>query len=72
MTQCEKVVKYMKENGTITQREALGLGIYRLASRISDLRTAGVKIKTEDVKVQNVDGTFSWIARYSFLEEKKV
>ena len=72
MTQCEKVVKYMKENGTITQREALGLGIYRLASRISDLRMAGVKIKTEDVKVQNVDGTFSWIARYSFLEEKKV
>ena len=70
MTQCEKVVKYIKDNGTITQREALGLGIYRLASRISELRSAGMKIKTEDVKVQNVDGTFSWIARYSFLEEK--
>lgn len=70
MTQCEKVVKYIKDNGTITQREALGLGIYRLAPRISELRAGGMKIKTEDVKVQNVDGTFSWIARYSFLEEK--
>ena len=72
MTQREKVVKYIKDNGTITQREALGLGIYRLASRISELRAGGMKIKTEDVKVQNVDGTFSWIARYSFLEEKAV
>lgn len=70
MTQCEKVEKYITEHGTITQREALSLGIYRLASRISEMRKAGIKVKTEDVKVQNVDGTFSWIARYSFLEEK--
>ena len=70
MTQCEKVVKYIKDNGSITQREALSLGIYRLASRISEMRSGGMKIKTEDIKVRNLDGSFSWIARYSFLEEK--
>lgn len=40
------------------------------SSRISDLRRAGYKIKTEDVKVKNRDGSSSYIAKYSFLEIK--
>ena len=68
ITQCEKIVDFMKNHGSITARQAYHLGIMRLASRISDLRTAGYKIKTEDVKVRNRDGSYSYIAKYSFLE----
>ena len=68
MTQCEKVLEFMKTHGSITARQAYHMGIMRLASRISDLRTAGYKIKTEDVKVKNRDGSHSYIAKYSFLE----
>lgn len=70
MTQCEKVVEYMKTHGSITARQAYHMGIMRLASRISDLRASGMKIKTEDVKVKNRDGSHSYIAKYSFLESK--
>lgn len=72
MTQCEKIVEYMKTHGSITARQAYHLGIMRLASRISELRAAGMRIKTEDVKVKNRDGSFSYIAKYSFLEVKNV
>lgn len=72
MTQCEKVVEYMKTHGSITARQAYHMGIMRLASRISDLRASGMKIKTEDVKVKNRDGSHSYIAKYSFLEVKNV
>jgi len=70
MTQCEKIVEYMKTHGSITARQAYHLGIMRLASRISELRAAGMRIKTEDVKVKNRDGSFSYIAKYSFMEVK--
>ena len=70
MTQCEKVLEFIKTHGSITARQAYHMGIMRLASRISDLRRAGYKIKTEDVKVKNRDGSNSYIAKYSFLELK--
>lgn len=52
-TQNERIIEYLKQNGRITQLEALQeLGIMRLASRISDLKKQGVAIgsKTETVK----------------------
>lgn len=67
MTQCEKVLEFIKTHGSITARQAYHMGIMRLASRISDLRRAGYKIKTEDVKVKNRDGSSSYIAKYSFF-----
>lgn len=71
MTQCEKVVDYMKRHGSITAREAYwNLGIMRLASRISDLKRQGYLIKSEDIKVTNRDGSESWVSKYSFLERK--
>jgi hypothetical protein len=41
------------------------LGIYRLASRINDLRKAGHKIKTKKVEVVNRWGESAYIAEYS-------
>ena len=46
MTQCEMVLKFLEEEESITQIQALNeLGIMRLASRISDLKKQGYKIK---------------------------
>jgi hypothetical protein len=41
------------------------LGVYRLASRINDLRKAGHKIKTKKVEVVNRWGESTYIAEYS-------
>lgn len=69
MTQTEKIYNFMKERGSITAKQAYNLGIMRLASRICDMRKAGIKIKGEDVKVKNRDGSYSWITKYSFMEK---
>ena len=47
LTQEKKILDYCKLHKTITQREALNLGIYRLASRISDLAAKGFPIERE-------------------------
>ena len=69
MSQCEKIMKYMRMNGEITQRDALFLGCQRLASRIHDLKREGQNIKTETRKVKNADGSHSYIAVYSLVKE---
>ena len=44
MTQCELVVKYINDFGSITTREAfLDLGCTRLPARVSDLKDRGYK-----------------------------
>ena len=70
MTQCEKILNYIEEHGSITARQAYKLGIMRLASRISDLRREGHLIKTEDIKVKNRDGSHSYIAKYSIIKKE--
>ena len=48
-TQCERIVKYMQDFGTITTAEAmLELGVYRLASRINDLKKARAQYREND------------------------
>lgn len=54
MTQNDRIMRHLKEYGSITQAEAIQeYGIMRLASRISDLRSEGIKIKREMVKGKN-------------------
>ena len=74
-TQIEKIERFcIRKNGElcvlfwITQRDALGLGIYRLASRIADMKEMGYQIATEYIRVQNADGTYSRIARYMIIK----
>lgn len=63
--QCAEVLKYMQRNiRGITQRDALGIGVYRLASRISDLRREGYRIRTQMEPVRKADGSKTNIARY--------
>lgn len=64
--QVYRVLGYMKEHGSITQREALELGIYCLAPIISDIKQKKLAmIKTELVTVNNIDGSTSRVERYS-------
>ena len=68
-TQAEKIIKYMRYFGSITQRDAINdLGCMRLASRISELRSAGYKISRCMVKVKNRWGETCSIAQYSLAE----
>lgn len=61
---------YLDEWGSITPLEAMrDLGIYRLASRISDLKKQGHKIKSEMVSVATRNGGRTHIARYSWAED---
>jgi hypothetical protein len=66
MNQNERVFDHLLTVGPIRPMTALNdLGIYRLASRINDLRKAGHKIKTKKVEVVNRRGESSYIAEYS-------
>ncbi len=64
-TQCERILDYIEEFGSITQREALcDLGVARLASRISDLKKAGYNIESKMEAVKNRFGEKCYVKRY--------
>ena len=69
-TQCEKVLGYMRQFGSITQLEALAdLGCMRLASRISDLRGCGYAIGRRMRTGKNRYGESVSFAEYYLIEE---
>ena len=66
MTQCETILRHMEDYGSITSLEAMQeYGIMRLASRITDLKKAGIPIKREMVSQKNRHGDTVTFARYS-------
>lgn len=68
-TQCERVMAYMKEHGSITQFDAMiDLGVMRLASRISELKKRGEPIKVDMKIVYNRRQEKCLIAEYSLAE----
>lgn len=69
MTQCERVLAYLKAEGSITQLDAVReFGCYRLGARIWDLRRAGHKIKKTTITKRNRFGEAVSFAEYR-LEE---
>ena len=65
MSQCERILDRL-ERGPITPMEAWNeLGIYRLASRVKDLRDKGHVISGSRVNVANRFGETCSVARYS-------
>lgn len=64
-TQCQRILDYMIDHGSITQLQALkDLGVFRLASRISELRKQGHQISSQMVKVENRYGETCRVKRY--------
>lgn len=69
MTQCERVLEYMKQFGSITQLEAIrDIGCMRLASRIADLKDQGHAIGRRMKQEKNRYGNKVSFAEY-YLEE---
>lgn len=66
ISQCERILDYIAENGSITQDEAdKHLGCKRLPSRIHDLKRMGYNIRTEMEKGKNRFGDPTHYARYT-------
>lgn len=70
MTQCDMILRFMQENGSITQAEAVTeFGCYRLGARIWDLKARGHAIKSDKVTRKNRWGKSVSFARYTLIEE---
>ena len=68
-TQCERVLKYMHDFGSINPAQAMDdLGVMRLGARIWDLKKAGHPITRKMVKKKNRYGEPVSFAEYR-LEE---
>ena len=68
-TQCEKILRHLKDFGSITSQEAMQeYGIMRLASRINDLRRGGVMIVSETATGKNRYGETTHYAVYRLAE----
>ena len=66
MTQKEMILRYLQENGSITQAEAVTeFGCYRLGARIYDLKAEGHDITRDMVTRKNRYGKPVSFARYT-------
>lgn len=71
MTQCERIIRHLNDYGSITSLEAMReYGIMRLASRISDLRRRGYRIKVESIEDVNRYNEKTRYARYTKENEQ--
>lgn len=64
MNQCEKMLDYMKEHGSITGMESINMGVMNYKGRINDLRKLGVAIETKMESRVNAQGEKKTYARY--------
>lgn len=65
MTQCERILKYIDDFGSINPLEAMvDLGIMRLAARVSDLKKEGYPIRRKMVSAKNRYGETICFAEY--------
>ena len=69
LTQCDRILRHMKDYGSITSLEAVTeYGIMRLASRITDLRAQGITIVSETKTGKNRYGETTHFAVYRLAE----
>ena len=69
MTQCEQIIDYLHQFGSITPMEAFAdLGITKLATRVSEMRKDGMEFNIETVKSTNRFGKRVRYAKYSLKE----
>ena len=72
MKQCDRIIRHLMDYGSISSVEAMQeYGIMRLASRISDLKKAGIPIRREMVSGKNRYGETTSYARYSLNQTEE-
>lgn len=70
MTQCERILQYMEDFGSINPMQAMqDLGVMRLAARVADLKKAGHKITRRTVTGRNRYGAPVIYAEYRLEEQ---
>jgi hypothetical protein len=70
ITQKERIIKYIKDFGSITSFQAYAdLGITQLGARIDGLQKDGYKFKKETENGTNRYGDAVHFTRYSFIEQ---
>lgn len=68
MTQCDKILDFMKQHGAITPLDAMReFGCMRLAARINDLTKRGINIESTMVSHKNGYGDTVRYASYSLV-----
>lgn len=73
MTQCQRIIDYMRQFGSISTIEAFNdLGVARLASRIHDLKAQGYHIVSEMGTAKNRYGETVHFKIYKLKEEKEI
>jgi hypothetical protein len=68
MSQCEKLLRYLQEHGSITGMDSIRLGVMNYKGRICDLRKRGIEIDTTWETHTNADGEKKTYARYVLKE----
>lgn len=69
MAQCDRILKYIEENGSISSLEAMQeFGCMRLASRMCDIKKMGYTVTKETEKAQNRYGEPVHYVRYRVCE----
>lgn len=64
-SQCAAIRQFLERGNSLTALQALNhFGCARLASRIDELRKAGMKIETIWLRVQNSEGKWVRVAEY--------
>lgn len=72
MTQCQRILRHLEDYGSITSAEAMNeYGIFRLASRISEMRKEGIPIEKEMVKGKNRYGEPTAYAKYTIRSDDR-
>ena len=72
ITQCERILRHLKDFGSITSLEAVTeYGIMRLASRINDLKAQGYNIISNTQTSKNRYGETTHYSVYRLAEEKE-
>lgn len=71
-TQCEKIIRYIKDFGKITTFEAFAeLGIARLGSRIFDLKEQGYTFEKTRINTKNRWGEPTHYDEYRLVGDKR-
>ena len=73
VTQCQRIIDYMRQFGAISTLEAFNdLGVARLASRIHDLKAQGYNITSSIGIAKNRYGETVHFSVYRLIEDKEI
>ena len=66
--QHERIAAYIKQHGSISERDAHLIGIMKLSARLTEMKRLGYPLKGTWVKGRNEYGAFRYM-RYTLEEE---